>query len=225
LSLKAIIFDHDGTLVDSEGIHFGLWRSILADYGIDFSQQTYRDHHYGVPTMTNAETLITRHRLNVSAETLFNRKRQGLIDWLSRQPFPLLPNVREALDLCRAHHLKIGLATGAGNLETQTSLREHQLEDYFDAIATKDDVAISKPAPDVYQLALRKLAVQAKDAVAIEDSVTGLTSAQSAGLQCIAVKYKYACPQNMSTANGHAEDLLEAVEAALRLLTVSSPRP
>lgn len=217
MPLKAIIFDHDGTLVDSEGIHFGIWKTILAEYGVDFNQETYRDHHYGVPTMTNAQTIIARHQLDVSAEALFKQKRKGLSDWLSQQPFPLLPTVAEALQLCREHQLAIGLATGAGDLETSTSLRGHKLEGYFDAIATKDDVTNSKPAPDVYQLALQKLGLKPEDVVAIEDSVTGLTSAKAAGLRCIAVKYKYACPQNMAAADGQAADLLSAVKMAFEL--------
>jgi len=217
LQLNAIIFDHDGTLVDSEGTHFEIWYSILQEHGVEFLRDDYRNHHCGVPTLRNAQMLVDKHNLSISAEALYREKQSRLHRWLESNTFPLLPYVREALDYCRSADLQIAMATGAGQREAWGSINGHNLNQYFTAVATKNDVETSKPAPDVYLLALELLGLSREQCIAIEDSYTGVSSAKAAGLRCITVVYPLARQQDLSAADHHSTNLLEAVELALTL--------
>ncbi|SMF20789.1 haloacid dehalogenase superfamily, subfamily IA, variant 3 with third motif having DD or ED [Alteromonadaceae bacterium Bs31] len=222
MRIDAVIFDHDGTLVDSEGIHFSIWQELLAQQGINFHREEYLNHHCGVPSKRNAELIVERHKLNTSSQQLLTNKQQKLDAWLHDHTFPLLPLAREALQECRKAQLKIGLATGAGRNEALRTVEGHNLAQYFDTLVTKDDVKNSKPAPETYLLAARHLAVEPEHCIAIEDSSTGVASAKAAGMQCITVKYELAKNQDLSSADYHCNDLLQAVDKALTLVNQGS---
>lgn len=217
MPFKAIIFDHDGTLVDSEGVHFSIWHKLLKELHIDFSKEAYQKDHCGVPSLKNAQLLVEHYETGLTAEQLCLRKQAHLSAWLEQQPFPLMPLAREALQACRDKGLKIGLATGASDLEAGATLSGHQLQAFFDVVVTKDQVRHSKPAPDTYLLAMEKLGVEAAQCVAIEDSFTGVAAAKAAHLTCVSVSYEPAKQHDLSRADAHAKDLLDAVEQVFLL--------
>lgn len=217
MSIQGIIFDHDGTLVDSEGVHYDLWRYVLARYGIDFPLQEYLDHHAGVPTRTNAEVICQTHQLGISAEELLAENHVELHRWLADNAFPLRPGARQALDACVERKLAIGLASGAARLEIDHSLNHHQLQSYFHTTVSKDDVSHAKPHPETYALCAQRLGLEPGDCVAIEDSATGLQAAKAAGLRCITVAYEYSSSHDLSAADGHADNLESALAMALSL--------
>ena len=70
----AVCFDHDGTLVDSEPIHYRLWRDVLADHRIELTEAEYKARYAGVPTLANAHDFVARHRLPVTADALSDRR-------------------------------------------------------------------------------------------------------------------------------------------------------
>ena len=216
MSFSAIIFDHDGTLVDSEGIHYNIWRELLStDFGIKFSKQEYLNHHCGVPTLQNAETIVQQYALDLNAQQLYQRNTQAMHAWLSENSFPLFATAKPALDQCRNAGLKIGLATGASNTEANATLKGHELAEYFTAVTTKDDVEHTKPAPETYLLTAHKLGVEPQACIAIEDSSTGIASAKAAGMVCIAVSNDYSVSQDVSLADHQVDDLQQAVNLVL----------
>ena len=85
--IKAVLFDHDGTLVDSEGCHFELWKDILTTYNIDFSELDYREFCAGIPTPANAIALVSRYGLTVSASDLEEQKNQATRNYLAQSVF------------------------------------------------------------------------------------------------------------------------------------------
>ncbi len=219
MRIDAVIFDHDGTLVDSEGIHYAFWRELVAREGKTFSYEEYLNHHCGVPSKQNAELICSHHQLNISPQQLLADKRQLLESWLKKQTFPLLAGAEAALGLAQKAGLKIGLATGAERREALRSLEGHSLAPYFQAVVTKDDVEFSKPAADTYLLAAQQMGVAPAHCIAVEDSTTGVASAKAAGMTCITVKYAMAKNQDLSQADYHCETLVEATEKALSLMT------
>lgn len=217
MAISGIIFDHDGTLVDSEGVHFSIWQNLLLPYGISFSKTEYLQHHCGVPTRRNAELIVAQHELDISPEELYQKKQHEMQQWLQQQCFPAMHGARAALLQCHSAGLKIGVATGAGQLETQSSLQSHNLDSLVAAVTTREMVTNSKPAPDTYLQTLDALQLRADVCVAVEDSTTGIASAKAAGLACIAVAYDFAKGQDLSRADHYAANLLEAVAIALAL--------
>ncbi len=74
--IKAILFDFDGTLVDSEPLHFQMWRQLLVKYGVELTEQQYKDHYAGVPTILNAVDMISRFKLAIPAQSLAIAKKE-----------------------------------------------------------------------------------------------------------------------------------------------------
>ncbi|GHA01525.1 hydrolase [Arenicella chitinivorans] len=212
--MQALIFDHDGTLVDSERHHFEVWRQILASFGVSFCETEYIREHNGVPTPQNAAALITRHNLDIDIDSLCERKNTAFAEFASRTPSPLLPTVLETLKLARKQGHKMAIATGADTRDVMRSVKAHALTPLFDAIATRSDVKHGKPAPDVYLLACERLQIRPHRAVAFEDTHTGVAAAKAAGLYCIAIPNHYSIHQDLSRADARCDTLADALTLA-----------
>lgn len=213
MSLKAVIFDHDGTLVDSEKTHFGIWREVLSGFGVDFPEEVYARGYSGFPTRHNARTLVDTYQLDIDPEALFRLKEQKVNALLAHESFNLMPGVKEAINACRQMDLSLAIASGARRNEVANTLKIHGFTGLFDAIACSEDVAHPKPAPDVYLLALNELGLAVEQCIAVEDSYSGLQSAKAAGLRCIVVPNVYSASHDFSDADVIVEGLTGAIAA------------
>ncbi len=210
MALKAIIFDHDGTLVDSEFIHYGIWQSLLQTFGVDFSEKEYLGSHIGLPTLQGAIHLIEHYGLAISPEALYDQNIALTMQTLRSSPAPLMPGVEECIQWCIANSVRIAIATGASREELTCSFEGHDILRHCEVSTCRDDVNNNKPAPDVYQLAMNKLNLSPLECVAFEDSHNGVKSAIAAGLRCIAIPDQYSKTQDFSAATFIATDIREA---------------
>jgi HAD superfamily hydrolase (TIGR01509 family) len=209
--LKAILFDHDGTLVDSEPAHLRIWQSVLQMRGLELSEREYQKHFVGVPSTASAAAFIARRQLNIAAPVLNAAKEAATLTYLEQQAFPLMPGAQSAVAQAHALGLKCAVVTGAGPEGVQATLRHHGWGQSFDVTVSAADVAQSKPAPDVYLLALARLGLKAPEAVAIEDTATGVQSARAAGLICLAIPHAYSAHQDFSNATHIVASLAQAM--------------
>ncbi len=212
MPLDAVIFDHDGTLVDSERFHFLIWRDLLAEYAVVFTETEYIRYYSGIPTIANAETLTDVYQLEIRARNLAREKEIRTQRYFTDHGTLLMPNVESCLASCREKNLTLAIATGASRAEIERSLGHRKLFSLFAAIATGDEVTAGKPAPDIYQLAMRRLGLPAERCVAVEDSPTGVAAAKAAGLFCIAVPNHYSTHQSLAAADRIAAGLAEAAD-------------
>ncbi len=187
--LLAVVFDHDGTLVNSEPVHHRAWQHTLAPFAVSFDFATFETYCVGHPTAKAAQWICQTYQLPVTAAELLANKQAQLDGFLRQEPFPLMPGALELLQTCRDLGLRTAIASGAAAHEIQRTLDGHSLAGFFDAIACKDHVARNKPAPDVYELALQRLDVSAAKAVAVEDSDTGQASARAAQLRVLRLNH------------------------------------
>lgn len=187
MPLRAILFDHDGTLVDSEPVHFTMWASVLARYGVSLSEQQYKTHCAGVPTRANAVDLVGRFGLDEDPAVLAEAKNALTKDHLLRRSFPLMNGVLEAIAEFRAAGLQLAVVTGASADGVHATLRANDLQRHFTTVVCGDDVSASKPAPDCYLLALERLGLSAEECLAVEDTRHGLEAACGAGIRCLAL--------------------------------------
>ncbi|MES2951035.1 MAG: HAD family phosphatase [Pseudomonadota bacterium] len=214
--LKAVLFDHDGTLVDSEGAHWRIWQQVLQPYGVDLDEDTYKAHHAGMPTVANAQDLVARFALAVPPATLVQQKNDATRQYLDRNAFPLMPHASEAVDAIRAKGAKLAVVTGAGPDGVQATLRAYELADSFATIVTGEDVKRSKPAPDCYLLALERLGLKAEECIALEDTAHGVRAAAAAGLACCLVKNAFSETHDSSQAAATFGNLKDAMEWVFR---------
>ena len=187
MSIQAVLFDHDGTLVNSEPVHLELWNTVLSTYGIQLSDQQYKNLYAGVPTPANASDLVSRFGIPTDAAALAEAKNLETVRYLEQQSFPLMPGVVQAITSFHRLGLKLGVVTGASANGVRVTLRANEFESLFSLTVSGDDVLRSKPEPDCYLLALERLSLQPEDCVAIEDTEHGLRAAALAGIKCLAI--------------------------------------
>lgn len=183
---QAILFDFDGVLADSEPVHFECWQEILRTYGMDLDWETYREHGIGVSDRRLLALLCERTDPPFELERLIaefpHKKELFRARMLERQPFSteifeLLPELRD---------YQLAVVTSSGQTEVEPVLEKAGLRSFFHAAVYGGDVKQHKPAPDPYLLAVERLGV--RNALAVEDSNAGETSARAAGLEVLRVQ-------------------------------------
>ncbi len=207
---QAVCFDHDGTLVDSEPIHYRLWRDVLVPHGVALTETQYQERYAGVPTLANAQDLVERHELAVSAEALARDKHGAMSEFVTRAAFPLLPDVPAAIARLRERGLRLAVVTGTARVSVEATLREHALALQFETVVAAEDVVRNKPAPDGYLLAAQRLRLAPAHCVAIEDTEHGVNAAHAAGVACVAVPTAMSRHHDFSRADAVFESLPEA---------------
>ena len=214
MSLRAIYFDLDGTLVDSEHLHAVSWNKVLSEFGLMFSEDEFCQRFAGKPTLEAAKVIVREHGLDITPSALANLKHVVFSDISKSQLPDLLPGAKDLLAWCQKQGLKLALVTGSAKAEASAILSGHNLTPFFDVIYTRDDVELPKPHSEPYQLAITHFALTAETGLAIEDTVTGSTSAKTAGLFTVVVPNKYSISADFSHVDECCNDLT-AVKALI----------
>ncbi len=211
--LKALLMDHDGTLVDSEHAHYRMWVDILAPFGLDLPLEDYVQHHAGRSTTSNAVRLREDNpSLTMSIEDLIAAKDRAVETFLINEAFPLMPGGRAIIDDFVNRGAKAAVVTGADGAGVHVSVRWHGLEELMSTIVSGDQVENGKPAPDCYLLAAERLGVDPAECVAVEDTEAGISSAASAGVVCIAVPSAMSRTHDFGRSDAIVDNLTEARE-------------
>jgi HAD superfamily hydrolase (TIGR01509 family) len=180
--VAALLFDFNGTLSDDEGVQCAIFRELFAEQGRPLSERQYFDLLAGRSDPEIVERWLgTGH----PATTEVLERRVQLFRERAGDGSTVPPHVREAV-LRAAGRSRLAVVSGAVRSEIDMVLRAAGLE-VFEVIVSAEDVTRGKPDPEGYLLALRRLRLQAAEAVAIEDSPPGIAAAKAAGLSCVAV--------------------------------------
>lgn len=184
--IRALIFDFDGLILDTEGPDYQAWQEIYQDYGARLPLPVWADcigrGHGAFDPVAYLEARIGR---SLDRAALRTRHRQRCDALIAAQP--LRPGVVEYLQTARRRGLRLAVASSSSRAWVEGHLRQRDLWPFFDCLRCADDVAQTKPAPDLYQAALAALGVSPREAVALEDSPNGVLAAKRAGLFCVAV--------------------------------------
>lgn len=185
--MQAVCFDFDGTLVDSEPIHFAAWQQTLASWDQQLVLNDYLNLYSGTSTQATAAHLIQSFHLPLQADELAAIKTRRFLSLLPITMPTANPGAEAVLHQMQTLSLRCALVTGSRQQEIQPVLECFGWARYFDVIVTRDDVIQAKPSPEPYLKALSLLNVEAEQAVAVEDSPTGIRSARDAGLKVLVV--------------------------------------
>jgi HAD superfamily hydrolase (TIGR01509 family) len=183
--ITALIFDFDGLLVDTETPAFESWRAIYAEYGHELTLDVWKDSlgtGHGFDPQAHLAELVgqTLDRVRMLV------RRRARKSALSKDQ-PLLPGARTILDQARALRLPCAVASSSDRPWVVGWLGLHNISDYFTCICTAEDVALTKPAPDLFLSAAACLGVPPADCLVFEDSPNGILAARAAGMRCVAV--------------------------------------
>jgi len=195
--LRAIVFDFDGVIANSEPLHFTAFRDVLAGEGIALAEADYYARYLGYDDVGVFRAIDAARGAWARADIdrLVARKAVRMEE-LERDVSVLFPGAADAIRRAAAA-VPVAIASGALGFEIRRVLEREQLARYFTAIVSAEDTPVSKPAPEPYLRAVSLLApacggsLAAADCVAIVDSRWGLESARAAGLRTVAVTSSY----------------------------------
>lgn len=204
---RAVLFDFDGTLADSESAHHRVWNEVLSELGTHIDDEEYKRESSGVPVTQEVERLIRTRGLDISPQALVDRKVERTVASFTQDPIALMDHALEILEWCRERGLPMALITGSGREEIAPTIEHYDLGRFFDHIVTRNDVTHSKPHPECYLKGLTLCGIEAAQAVAIEDTCHGVNAACAAGIDVIAIPNAYSRGQDVSRATVELENL------------------
>jgi len=184
-SIQALIFDFDGTLVDTMPLHFEAYRRVLAEVDIELSAADF----YGSIGGNARETIpkfLRGRPCRLSSEEIHARKKAVVSELFQTRPIPVLETA-QLLELF-AGRFKTALASSGSRAGIEQVLRRLGWMEYFDAIVAGEDVSQGKPAPDLFLLAARKLSVEPHACLVFEDTEAGVAGARHAGMRVFDVR-------------------------------------
>jgi HAD superfamily hydrolase (TIGR01509 family) len=219
MTLKAIIFDVDGTLAETEEAHREAFNRTFKEAGLNW-HWTVEDYARLLKT-TGGKERMKRHRDVLGATApdhdeiaaLHKRKTAIYADIVASGDLSLRPGVPELVSDARAAGIRVAVATTTNTPNVEALCRacwSQPADAVFEVIAAGDEVAAKKPAPDVFELALARLGLPAQDCIAVEDSRNGVLSAHAAGLAVVVTPNAYAAEEDFSDAAYVVTDLTDA---------------
>ena len=183
--MQAVIFDMDGTLIDTERVSQAAWRRAAQDFRIEIPERIL--HAFVGCSIPNAMNMIDDEFGDPAfTERLFNRRHE-IFDATWEDELELKPGAAEAVAAVRERGLAAALATSSVRDRAITSMERLGLMELFDAAVFDEDIEHHKPAPDVYLVAADHLGVEPTRCVTVEDSFNGVRAGAAAGMRTIMV--------------------------------------
>lgn len=184
--IKAIIFDFDGTIIDTETAWYEAFRDAYREHDVELTVELYSGCiGTSLHTFNPYEYLVTELKLPVNLDALRAAVRTQHSTLMEKEE--LRPGVLDYLKAAKEAGLRIGLASSSSREWIDRYLTKLGVASYFDCIRTADDVEKVKPDPELYLQALAGLGVEPQEAVAIEDSPNGARAAAAAGLYSVII--------------------------------------
>lgn len=200
--LKAVIFDMDGVIIDSEPTHMKLENQAYKKLGIDVSTD---EHHSFVGTTSYYmwEVLKNKYNLNQTLEELVDYDRNIYFKYLVSDECEiiLIDGVKELIRDLHENGVKLAIASSSPLNVIEAIAKKFKIEQYFEAFVTGDFVKKSKPEPDIFIFASEKLGVSPRNCVVIEDSHNGVLAAKKAGMKCVGINSDPEGSQDISMAD------------------------
>jgi beta-phosphoglucomutase len=194
--LKAIIFDFDGVLADTEPLHFRMFQRVLQDEGLPLSERDYYQKYVGFDDRGCFHAVLSEHGRPAPPETihrLVERKAAMMLGQITTTNV-VYPGVVEFVKTVAGRY-RLAIVSGALRHEIELILTTAGMRDDFEHITAAEDVPDGKPAPDGYLHALHSLnrpaPLLASECLVIEDTLFGIQAAHAAGMRCLALSTTY----------------------------------
>jgi beta-phosphoglucomutase family hydrolase len=182
---RAVIWDMDGVIADTAPYHFRAWQKVFQERGVNFTGDDFR-RNFGQRNDTIIRSTLGEQTSQHEIDTIAREKEETFRN-LARQNIKPHPGVVELLKSVSDRGFKIALASSAPMENIQLVTQSLDIIGYFQAIVIGQEVTDGKPSPQGFLLAAKKLGVEPKNCVVVEDAIAGVTAAKRAGMHCIAV--------------------------------------
>ena len=204
--IRALVFDFDGVILDTESSDLRAWREVFEEHGAELTLAVWaqvigtQEHHFD--PIQHLELLLGMPVDRAGVAASHARRTMELTE---RQQ--LLPGVRELVSYARVQGIKLAVASSSSRVWVEGHLEKRGIRGDFDCVCCREDVARTKPYPDLYLAALACLGVSALETVALEDSPNGIAAARAAGIYVVALPNPVTAELDLSGADRHLESL------------------
>ncbi|HMV09800.1 MAG TPA: beta-phosphoglucomutase [Cyclobacteriaceae bacterium] len=186
--IKACIFDLDGVLVDTAHYHFLAWKRLAKEFDYELTEEI-NEELKGVSRMKSLEIVLNHANVsleNQKKELMADRKNTWFTEYVhNMNPDELFPGVRELFGRLKKDNIRIALASSSKNAQTIIEILGIQNE--FETVVDGTMIVHSKPDPEIFLLAARKLNLKPADCVVFEDAEAGVEAALAAGMKCVGI--------------------------------------
>lgn len=205
-NLELVIFDLDGTLIDSNGTHKEIDIELVRSFGESKSSEEilnernniFKNNNTGDIYLSYCEYLKTKYNLNLSKEEILQLRRNLAKRFLKEIKYK--PDADTMIKYLKSQNIKLALGTVSRRADLNIYINENEhirskcnLQEYFDFIVTKDDVTLKKPNPEVYNKIIEEFKINdLSKCIVVEDSLSGVLAAKNANLRVMAIYDKYA---------------------------------
>jgi beta-phosphoglucomutase family hydrolase len=196
--LKAVIFDMDGVIIDSEPFQLIICLKLFKDLNINITEDEYNTFT-GVSNTSMWTTLKNKYGMKETVSELVKLQTEAYINYLEANEEKPIPGVVEILEGLKNNNIKIALASSSPMEGIRLVIDKFQISDYFQAVISGENLKRGKPAPDIFLNAAKMLKVEPEYCTVIEDSNHGVNAAKAAGMKCIGF-------QNPNSGNQYLEE-------------------
>lgn len=201
--LRAVIFDFDGVITDSEILHLEAFNRVLAQYDVEITVEEYYKDYLGLTDLECFKALADEGRLKVETQEIENfvKQKNEIFEETLKADSRIIEGVVDFLEMLRQNKVRMAICSGALLAEIELILKQAQLGHFFEVIVSADEIEKGKPDPEGYLLALERLnqndnnAILPDECIVIEDSHWGLEAGKAAGMHTVAITNSYDAEQ------------------------------
>lgn len=203
--MKAVIFDMDGVLVDSQPYHFKADIDTMAEYGVIKDQKFY-ESFAGTLTADRMRTLKEMFGLDVPVEEMTIKRENMILDIMGKEDIKPVSGIPEFLRSIKEKGLTTAVASSSDYKLINLILDRLKIAQYFDSVTSGSDVKRGKPSPDVFLLAAERIGIEPAECLVVEDSENGVKAAKAAGMKVLGYINPTSGKQDLSLADFITDD-------------------
>ncbi len=186
--INAVLFDFDGSVVNSEPLHLASFRELLTSLGIKISKARHYSEFTGIGSTAIITTLFREHGINENVKEWVEKRKKIYQGYVMQGKLKTIPGVRTFLRFLKKKKIKTAIVSGGHGTNIKLALKKTKLEKFFDTIIGLENVKNRKPHPEGFLLAAKLLGVKSRECIAIEDAPSGVQAAHTAGMKIICIK-------------------------------------
>lgn len=186
--IRAILFDFDGVIVQSEAIHMQAFLEILAPYDVQISKERWYKEFAGTGSRSIFTALAKEYNIDANIDELVAKRRERFIEYAKQGKINRTPGLLKFLDFLKENNIKIAIVSGGHREYIEVLLKLLQLDGFFDFIVTANDTPKRKPDPQPFLYTARELKIPPEECLVFEDSYSGCKAGKAARMQVIWVK-------------------------------------
>ncbi len=209
--IKAIIFDLDGVLLETEPQTFNFFKEYLKDFGVYLKDQDL-SKKIGRKSVDFFNDVLNPEQLKqINTRELIELKRNKFHEDLQKYT-RAIPFAKQVVDELKSRGLKLGLASQNEDVMIRKVLGWLDLKDDFQTVLTLQDIQHKKPHPEIYQMAMARLQVAPGESMVVEDSLTGIEAAKASGARVVALRHPYTPFDHIVKADDVITDLRQILD-------------